>query len=427
MSVKATGRSKIKLALSSMVMVTLFFTMWGCGGGGGVFTTISRLLSVETLKSWIDAGKVNSGSYDNVVILDIDMDPNKHIPGAQRLNKSDMYQTRIEGVAATSSMILSGAKIDSLIRGFGINMNTTIVFTGTISSNLAACYITRAYFTFRYWGFPKEQLFILNGFNQKWEAEYPNTLTDQEATVTASEFSVKDNDQLGKNLRYSLGEMIAAVNEDSDDTVIVDMRGPTGVYDGTSDTNSFVLLGHPKGAEALVWKNMFENYSGGDYTFKDTNGLSDIFSDANNVNLNSTKTGIMYCTSGTGATVGFFVLEGILNWPAAVYDGSWKQWGLMSDNTAKGGPLPAGSMWAVDTLMDPNTLVYAEDTYSGAWADPVVNLIDDATMAIFTDTSDYRANQIENEDASYIAGGDGAGGGDIDAGDTGGSGGDSCG
>ncbi|MBN1226503.1 MAG: hypothetical protein JXA79_05895 [Deltaproteobacteria bacterium] len=401
MLVKATGRSKIKFALAFMVMVTMFSAMWGCGGGGGDFKTIypssSRLLSVETLKSWIDAGKVNSGSYDNVVILDVNMDANQHIPGAQKLVQAEMYQTRIEGVAATSSMILSGAAMDNLIKGFGINLNTTIVFTGSSSPYI----ITRAYFTFRYWGFPKEQLFILNGLNPEWEASYP--FTDQEAVVTASEFSVRDNEILGKDLRYSLGEMIAAVEEASDDTVIVDMRGPGGTYDGTSNTKDYVVLGHPKGAKAVPsYKALFEDYDGGDYTFIDPNDLRDIFE---GLNLSSSKNGIMYCTSGNLASLGYFILEGILNWPAAVYDGSWKQWGLMSDNADKGGSLPpAGSGWAVDDLMDPNTFVYAKDTYNGTWADPRTDTISPADMATFTGLTDPRANQIEKEDAAYMAG-----------------------
>ena len=48
------------------------------------------------------------------------------------------------------------------------------------------------------------------------------------------------------------------------------------------------------------------------------------------------------------ASSAFFVLDAILDWPVANYDGSWSQWGQMSADAANGGQLKADSPWRTD-------------------------------------------------------------------------------
>jgi len=86
-----------------------YLTLWGYGGGGfdtPTTTSAPALLSAQTLKTWVDQGKVNGEGYDRVVILDVttkasyDNASIGHIPGAQLLDTgSDLFQTRIEGIA----------------------------------------------------------------------------------------------------------------------------------------------------------------------------------------------------------------------------------------------------------------------------------------------------------------------------------------
>jgi hypothetical protein len=58
------------------------------------------------------------------------------------------------------------------------------------------------------------------------------------------------------------------------------------------------------------------------------------------------------------ASSAFFVLDAILNWPVANYDGSWSQWGQMSANAANGGKLQPDSPLQTDVPSRSELVVY---------------------------------------------------------------------
>lgn len=63
------------------------------------------------------------------------------------------------------------------------------------------------------------------------------------------------------------------------------------------------------------------------------------------------------------ASSAFFVLDAILGWPVADYDGSWSQWGQMA--AANGGQLAADSPWRTDVPSRSELFVYNYDTTPG--------------------------------------------------------------
>jgi hypothetical protein len=65
------------------------------------------------------------------------------------------------------------------------------------------------------------------------------------------------------------------------------------------------------------------------------------------------------------ASSAFFVLDGILDWPVSLYDGSWSQWGQMSGSSANGGTLRSDSPWRTDTAARSSLVVYNFDTTPG--------------------------------------------------------------
>jgi hypothetical protein len=65
------------------------------------------------------------------------------------------------------------------------------------------------------------------------------------------------------------------------------------------------------------------------------------------------------------ASSAFFVLDAILDWPVANYDGSWSQWGQLSGNAANGGQLRSDSPWRTDTAARSELVVYNFDTTAG--------------------------------------------------------------
>jgi len=266
--------------------------------------TSATLISPETLKAWSDSGVVNSTGFDRVVILDVTSlgtYTTGHIPGAQFVNSSDIYQVRQEGPATDVNMSPDGTHMDSLIQKYGIDQNTTIVFTSGGSSASAGSVLTatRAYFTFRYWGFPKEKLKVLDGINFSWAATYGLTAEIPSAPVPST-YSVKNNASLRTDLRASLSDMTSVADGNVANAVPVDMRsistegsyagkrGSTaGVFNPGSDYVAFE--GRIKGAKAMLYTDLFD--SANNYRFKAPDVLAAMFTA---VGIDSSKNAHVY-------------------------------------------------------------------------------------------------------------------------------------
>jgi 3-mercaptopyruvate sulfurtransferase SseA len=242
-------------------------------------STTTALISAETLKGWIDDGKVNGTGYDRVVILDVNTPANYtagHVPGAHFVNSADIYQIRREGPANDVNMVLDGSRMNALVRKYGIDSRTTIVFTGGSATGSAGNYLpaTRAYWMFRYWGFARERLKLLDGINTAWSATYGLSTTPAPA-ITPSTYSVTSNRVLRSDLRASLSEMINAAEGKRPNALVVDFRsgeadnsyggqrGKTGgiftSMTGTVSVSDFVVFeGHIRGARAMNYTNFFD-------------------------------------------------------------------------------------------------------------------------------------------------------------------------
>lgn len=446
------GKKSAGILSMVLVLSLISLSLNGCGSGGGydapsTIATLTALITAEVLKGWIDDGKVNSSGYDRVVILDINSQTNYsagHIPGAHFVNSNDIYQNRKEGPAVDVNMVLDGPHMNALVQKYGIDKNTTVVFTGGSGScgtatSGAVLSAVRGYWTFRYWGFSKEKLKVLDGINCDYGKKFTMSTTTTPAP-TPSTYSIRDNSLLRNDLRASLSEMIDLADGKIANAIPVDFRGPTGSYAGTagSTTGVFGITGGPtdytvfegrvKGAKTLLWSSMLD--SANNYKFL---SQSDLTSKLTAIGVDSTKTSYVYCRTGVIASSAFFVLDGILGWPVVNYDGSWSQWGQLSATSSKGGRLLSGSKWIVDGSRSENV------TYNFDGAKAVELLTNDGMTCSATLKTDSTlinsrgeaadcpnwpesgvdgANQIEDEDADYMSGG--AGGGTSGSGGSGG-------
>lgn len=357
---------------SGMVMFALLVLLAGqslfvsCGDDyqkPSTTQTGTALISAETLKSWYDSGKVNGTGYDRVVILDVTTAAtysNNHIPGAWFLDSNDLSQSRTEGVGISGTEVLEGAKMDALIQRYGIDGGTTIVFTGNNIMNAS-----RAYYSFRYWGFPRNRLKLLDGLNAAWTS---GLTAAPPPAASQTSYSVKNNRALRNDLRVSLSEMIDYADGKIPGALAIDVRSApsagsfagipgstTGLYSTLSGTTSVtdytVFEGRIRGAQALHYSTLYN----GSNLFHPVDQLVNSFAA---IGLDSTKTAYVYCRLGNLASISFFVLDGILGWPAAVYDGSWTQWGQLSGNSAMKGQLSPGSPWRTDLPGRSEVIVY---------------------------------------------------------------------
>ncbi|MDY0269556.1 selenite/tellurite reduction operon rhodanese-like protein ExtH [Trichloromonas sp.] len=369
--------------------------------------TQNVLIDATIIKNWIDQGLVNRplGS-ERVVLLSVS-DTAKyaagHIPGAQLWATGEHVMNRIEGPVETVNMVLTGAAMDEMLQKHAIDGTTTIVLTA--HTGQATYQVGRAYFLLRYWGFPKDRIKILDGFDSAW-TDAGFALTADAPAVSRSDFSVCELPQFRDDLRGGLSEVIAAIENQT--MQVVDFRGDAmpaataGVFaddrdgDGTAEADFVVFEGTMKGGKYYSWSKLVNpdrvTGTADDKRFVTPDVLTAEFAAAG---IDNSKKLITMCRTAMIASAGFLAVDAILGWDAMVYDGSWSQWGSLSDQTAKGGLLPAGSIWATDVAELMDVVLYNAD--AGKLVEPARVAIPDAASPY-----DAGANNIEIEDREYF-------------------------
>lgn len=414
------SRRRVLLGMTGL-LAAVTLGVWGCADHptsyvdpeAGIVTTKTptALIEAATLMQWMDEGRVNStdpDSRDKVVIVEVATPANysaNHVPGSQLLNSgTELMMTRLDGLAPISNELLDGPAMDAVVRRLGIDEHTTVVFSVSTGQNFLNA--TRAYYTFRYWGFPKERLKYLQGGDAGWTAA-GYTLTTEVPVVAASSFSVRDlydGDFDSFGIRTSLGQMIDVVDRVNAGALSVSAAAGIAILDtrGGIDPVTGVYVNN------AILDNYAEYYvAGASSTFKPT---ADLTARLEGFGITAEKAmTYTYCASGVRASAAFFVLDGILGWPVTVYDGSSGQWlGYTTANNVN-------AAWRVDTN-SPNTALprtFGAPSGTSITLDPVAN-------ASYGSILDRRANQILVEDQAYFssggatpppAGGGGGGGG----------------
>jgi thiosulfate/3-mercaptopyruvate sulfurtransferase len=202
----------------------------------------------------------------------------------------------------------------------------------------------------------------------------------------------------------------------------------TGVYTPPAGTDYVVFEGRINGAQPVLFTTLYD----AGYKYLPTDQLIAAFAA---VGLDSSKSAYVYCRIGVQGSVVFFVLDGILGWPATFYDGSWSQWGQLSGDAANKGQLAADSPWRTDMAsrssnMVPNWPTRAVEQFTAdgsvcsatyaAGTGTILNSTGGATACTnLPDSYDTNANRIEEGDKAYMNSGSGGGGG-------GGGGGGAC-
>ena len=306
-------------------------------------------------------------------------------------------------------MVPSGTKTDALIQKLGIDANTTIVFTSSEAEVGSPWNLTRGYATFRYWGFPKNRLKVLDGGNKAWKAA-GYAMTTANPTISRSTYGVTPNNviRVRSDLRASLSDMIAAVTAGTATNDFIDGRatsptvpGPTSdLIDTTTPTKFVVFEGLVKGGRAYSYVNLI------DATTKQFKSIADI---KTGLNIPASATSVYtICRAGNIASAMFFAIDGYAYYnevetgalKAVWYDGFWGQWGLLASSdkvgtstTNAGGKLIVGSVW--DTTLLTDSLSYNID------AVPVRSIVTYNTRLNNPQPTLATGNQLEEADAAY--------------------------
>lgn len=334
----------------------------------------SALIEAETLKSYIDDGYVTPDGKKVLILHVAAQDgtlPATTIRGAYGL-ASDSYfmEGRSDGPVTDSAMVASGAKMDSFLRAYGIDMNTLVVLTtkslknGKTADNkdeTHAQMLARAFWTFKYWGFSNKNVKVLNGADSYFSSLYPTYIeTFRYGMPQPSTFSVKDlPGQQMDSYRAPIGEVLGyaaagALKADGTGSAVVVSTMPASVAVTkpgltTPETyvigNSRFIEGRINGATQLAfsanadgtYNNSYNQYID-DTTgkFKSAEEITELMQGLANdtterlpflQNVDKNKRMLFHCVTGRTTAPHWFVAREILGYTnAAIYDGSWQEW-----------------------------------------------------------------------------------------------------
>lgn len=245
-----------------------------------------------------------------------------HIPGASNLAwHTDLVDT-------VSRDIVSQERFEELARAAGIDDDSTVVLYGDTNNWFAAW----GAWIFNLYG--ADDVRLLDGGRVKWEAD-GRPLEVAPPSLEPGEFTASEADP---GLRALLPEVVAVASGEAPGQ-LVDIRGPAEYNgeifapDGVQELS--VRAGHIPGAINIPWSANVQE----DGTFKSVDELTALYAEHG---IDGSLPIATYCRIGERASLSWFVLSEILGYDAAVYDGSWTEYG----NTV-GLPIvnPAGTVW----------------------------------------------------------------------------------
>jgi thiosulfate/3-mercaptopyruvate sulfurtransferase len=225
-----------------------------------------------------------------------------HIPGAVFLDLAELRDTDAE----LPNTVPGAARFASRMQALGLGDGCRIVLYDSSPWRTSA----RAWFLSRLFGV--RDVAILDGGLAKWRAEGRETASGVEAprhrhfTIQPSDTQLRDLAAMRANL-------------DSGAEQVVDARSAARFTGEEADPRVGVASGHIPRSKSLPYNKLFE----ADGTWKRGHALKAAFADAR---VDLSKPIVTTCGSGiTAAVVAFGAY--LLGNEAALYDGSWSEWG----------------------------------------------------------------------------------------------------
>jgi thiosulfate/3-mercaptopyruvate sulfurtransferase len=238
-----------------------------------------------------------------------------HIPGALFFDIDDLSDER----SKLPHMLPSTVKFASRMKKMGVGDGMRIVVYDTIGLFSAA----RVWWTFRAMG--HEDVAVLNGGLKKWKADGHPVEDGLPRPRTERHFSPL----LNASLVRDMDDIKAVIAKKS--AQIVDAR-PAGRFAGTDpEPRPGLRGGHLPGSRSVPSQTLLND----DGTLKPAEELQRIFAGAG---INPSQPVITACGSGVTASILSLALAVLGQTNAAVYDGSWAEWGADKTVPVETGP-----------------------------------------------------------------------------------------
>lgn len=228
-----------------------------------------------------------------------------HIPGAVYI---DWTQEIVDLDDPVLVQVASPEKIASVLGDLGIGDDSVVVAYDDWYSMFAG----RLLWVLRYYGF--ENARVLNGGLLKWQAEGRPLTTELPSHPPAVFTPVAQ-----PALRKTADQILAALGSD---TLLIDARGAREFH---GEESRAARGGHIPGAVNVFYQALVD---GQDQTYASPEELRARFAAAG-VELDglNEREVVAYCNGGVSATPAALALEIATGKRAAIYDGSWNEWG----------------------------------------------------------------------------------------------------
>ena len=288
----------------------------GCLGRGGDEPENYTTPAASEFDTVVDAQWLEA-HLGGVALLDVRDESeftDGHIEGAHRLPDTELmrnhYQETDEGYEASPEVIAE------IVADAGITPNDDVVVYGE-GSNLWETY---AIYTLRAIGHGGT-VSLLDGGYTVWEAADGAVET---GTVAPEDAAYEP--ELNMDVIATRAHVAERVHEGGADVQLVDNRAPDEYFGTDDDDDRVTRHGHITGA---VNVNFPQNLIDGGERLRSPEELERLWLE--DAGLDPTEETITYCTTAVRGSVGWFIMELLGFEDVRNYEGSWHDWGTLSE------------------------------------------------------------------------------------------------
>jgi thiosulfate/3-mercaptopyruvate sulfurtransferase len=248
---------------------------------------------------------------DKLVILEVRYHPHRyytigHIEGAVQVQR---FKDLGDNHGSPLMRFPSREAFQATLRRWGVNNDSTVLVYDDSSTALAS----RLMFLLHLYGFPAEQIKLLNGGTIEWSAF--NDLSQESVTPAPGNVELKEaNSALFVEWSSVYDDVVARRDAN---VVLVDARPPTH-YSG-EEIHHAVRGGHIPGALNIV---SLDGTDGQSQTWRALEKLAALYQA-----VPKDKTVYLYCHDGFRMSLGWLQLKALGYEDVRLYNGGWSHWG----------------------------------------------------------------------------------------------------